>query len=57
MKPFILQKREENPLQRLDQDNDENVFYRRECIYGLHYRGASAAVIPQLVIGAFPLNS
>lgn len=57
VKPFILQKREENPLQRLDQEDDENVFYRRECIYGLHYRGASAAVIPQLVIGAFPPNS
>lgn len=46
-----VQKRKVGELQRWDQEHDVNVKNENENHYGLHYRGAAAAVCPFLVIG------
>ena len=56
-KPFVVQKRKVGPLVRQDREECECVFNDNRNLYGLHYRGASAAVMPHLVIGSFPAAS
>jgi len=51
IKPVIVQKRKEGALQRWDKDTDPCVKDHNRCDYGLHYRGASAMVAPQLIVG------
>lgn len=51
IKPIVCQKREEGALQRWDTEHDECVKKANEAHYGLHNRGAAAAVCPLLVIG------
>ena len=51
IKPVSVQKRKEGALQRWDQDHDTCVKDKNENHYGLHYRGASVATSPFLVIG------
>lgn len=54
VKPITVQKRKEGTLQRWDKDSDDCVRKWNQCEYGLHYRGAAFASLPQLIVGAFP---
>lgn len=54
IKPITVQKRKEGPLQRWDRETDACVAERNENRYGLHYRGAAFASMPQLIVGSFP---
>jgi phage major head subunit gpT-like protein len=49
LKPVMVQQRKEPVLTRLDNDTDENVFMRKEFIYGTHARGAAFMSMPHLV--------
>ena len=51
IKPISVQKRKEGRLVRWDQDHDTCVKDKNENHYGIHYRGASVATCPVLVIG------
>lgn len=51
-KPFILQMRKEAQFVALDHPDDENVFMRKEFIYGVDYRGAAGYGLPHLVFGS-----
>lgn len=46
-----VQKRKVGEMQRWDQEHDSCVKDQNENHYGLHYRGAAAAVCPFLVVG------
>lgn len=52
VKPFILQMRKEAQFVSLDNPADENVFMRKEFIYGVDYRGAAGYGLPHLVFGS-----
>ncbi|MBI4665363.1 MAG: Mu-like prophage major head subunit gpT family protein [Nitrospinae bacterium] len=52
VKPFILQMRKEAQFVSLDNPDDENVFMRKEYIYGVDYRGAAGYGLPQLIFGS-----
>ena len=49
VKPVIVQKRKEALLTRLDRETDENVFNRREYIYGTDARGEAFLAFPHLI--------
>ena len=51
-KPFIFQTRREPQFVALDHLNDENVFMRKEYIYGVDYRGNSGYGLPHLIFGS-----
>jgi len=63
LKPVLVQKRKEGPLEALDKPTDPNVFFGTVgvggdsvvpggvYIYGSHYRGAAALALPQLAYG------
>ena len=51
VRPVAVQKRKEGALVRWDADSDLCVKEHNRNDYGLHYRGAAAAVGPHLVIG------
>ncbi len=51
IRPVAVQKRKEGALVRWDNDSDICVKEHNRNDYGLHYRGAAAAVGPHLVIG------
>lgn len=51
VRPVAVQKRKEGALIRWDADSDVCVKEHNRNDYGLHYRGAAAAVGPHLVIG------
>ena len=38
----------------LDKEDDENVFMRKEFIYGTDARGEAFASFPHLIYGSFP---
>jgi phage major head subunit gpT-like protein len=48
LKPVMVQKREEPKLTRLDKDDDEAVFMRKEFIYGTEAMGAAFLAMPHL---------
>lgn len=52
VKPFILQMRKEAEFIALDNPDDENVFMRKEYVYGVDYRGAVGYGLPQLIYGS-----
>lgn len=52
VKPFILQMRKEAQFVSLDNIDDENVFMRKEYIYGVDYRGAVGYGLPHLIFGS-----
>ena len=52
IKPFIFQSREKEKLTRMDKDNDENVFMRKEYLYGVDYRGNAGYALWQLAFGS-----
>lgn len=52
VKPFILQTRKEAEFVALDSPDDENVFMRKEYIYGVDYRGAAGYGLPHLIYGS-----
>jgi len=52
IKPFILQMRKEAEFVALDKPNEENVFMRKEYIYGVDYRGAAGYGLPHLIAGS-----
>lgn len=52
IKPFILQMRKEAQFVALDNYDDENVFMRKEFIYGVDYRGAVGYGLPHLIYGS-----
>jgi phage major head subunit gpT-like protein len=52
VKPFILQIRQDARFISLDNPEDENVFMRKEFIYGVDYRGASGYGLPHLIYGS-----
>ena len=54
LKPIIVQKRKAPVLTRLDKEDDENVFMRKEYIYGTDARGEAFASFPHLIYGSFP---
>lgn len=54
LKPVVIQKRKEPKLTRLDAENDENVFMRKEFIYGTDCRGEAFLSVPHLIYGSFP---
>ena len=54
LKPIIVQKRKAPVLTRLDKEDDENVFMRKEFIYGTDARGEAFASFPHLIYGSFP---
>ena len=51
IRPIAVQKRKEGALVRWDSDSDLCVKEHNRNDYGLHFRGAAAAVGPHLVIG------
>lgn len=51
-KPFIFQTRREPQFVALDQLADENVFMRKEYVYGVDYRGNSGYGLPHLIFGS-----
>lgn len=53
-KPVIVQKRREPTLAALDSPTDENVFFKKEYIYGCDGRGAAFLSVPHLIYGSFP---
>jgi phage major head subunit gpT-like protein len=48
-KPVIVQQRKRPTLARLDRDTDENVFQRREYVYGTDARGEAFLAFPHLI--------
>ena len=54
LKPVVIQKRKEPKLTRLDAENDESVFMRKEFIYGTDCRGEAFLSMPHLIYGSFP---
>ena len=54
LKPVCIQKRQEVRLTRLDSDTDDNVFHRKEYIYGADARGEAFLSFPHLIYGSFP---
>ena len=54
LRPVIVQKRKAPVLTRLDRENDDNVFFRKEFIYGTDARGEAFLSFPHLIYGAFP---
>ncbi|MBI5816689.1 MAG: Mu-like prophage major head subunit gpT family protein [Nitrospinae bacterium] len=52
IKPFIMQMRKEAQFVALDNPDDENVFMRKEYIYGVDYRGAVGYGLPHLIAGS-----
>lgn len=50
VKPIVVQKRKVGALQRWDKDTDGCVKDQNRCEYGLHYRGAAAALAPHLIV-------
>lgn len=52
VKPFIMQMRQEPRFIALDNPDDENVFMRKEFIYGVDYRGAVGYGLPHLIYGS-----
>ena len=51
-KPFIFQTRKTAEFMALDQLQDENVFFRKEFIYGVDYRGNCGFGLPHLMYGS-----
>ncbi|MDD3127537.1 MAG: Mu-like prophage major head subunit gpT family protein [Candidatus Izemoplasmatales bacterium] len=49
IKPVMVQQRQMPKLTRLDNDGDENVFMRKEFIYGTDARGAAFMSMPHLI--------
>lgn len=49
LKPLFVQQRKMPSLVRLDSEGDENVFCRKEYIYGTNARGASFLAFPHLI--------
>lgn len=49
LKPVVAQQRKLAKLTRLDNDSDENVFMRREFIYGTEARGEAVLSFPHLI--------
>ena len=54
LKPVCVQKRQDVKLTRLDGDTDDNVFHRKEYIYGADARGEAFLSFPHLIYGSFP---
>jgi phage major head subunit gpT-like protein len=54
LKPVIVQKRKEPVLTPLDREDDDNVFMRKEFIYGTDCRGEAFMSFPHLIFGSFP---
>ncbi|VAX15351.1 Phage major capsid protein [hydrothermal vent metagenome] len=52
VKPFILQMRKEAQFVAMDNYDDENVFMRKEFIYGVDYRGAIGYGLPHMIFGS-----
>lgn len=52
IKPVAVQQRQLPKLTRMDRDNDENVFMRKEFIYGTDARGEAFMTFPHLIYGA-----
>ena len=50
MRPFIFQKRREYKLVALDKENDENVFFRNEYLYGIDARVNAGYGLWQLAV-------
>lgn len=51
-KPFIFQSRRDPQFVALDKVQDENVFMRKEYIYGVDYRGNAGYGLPHLIFGS-----
>ncbi len=51
-KPFIFQTRKAPEFMALDKLQDENVFFRKEYIYGVDYRGNAGFGLPHLIYGS-----
>lgn len=51
-KPFIFQTRKAPEFIALDNLNDENVFMRKEYVYGVDYRGNAGYGLPHLILGS-----
>lgn len=51
IKGVAVQKRADPKLTRMDRDTDENVFMRKEFLYGTDARGAAFLTLPHLVYG------
>lgn len=49
VKPVVVQQRKNAALTRLDRETDENVFLRREYIYGTDARGEAFLAFPHLI--------
>ena len=49
LKPVFVQQRKLPTLVRLDNDSDENVFSRKEYIYGSDARGEAFLAFPHLI--------
>ncbi len=49
VKPVFVQQRKEPVLTSLDRDNDENVFCRKEYVYGTDARGEAFLAFPHLI--------
>jgi len=49
LKPMMVQQRQTPRLVRLDRETDENVFLRKEYIYGADARGAAFLAFPHLI--------
>ncbi|MBR2365170.1 MAG: Mu-like prophage major head subunit gpT family protein [Lentisphaeria bacterium] len=49
LKPLFVQQRKMPSLVRLDSEGDENVFCRKEYIYGTNARGAAFLAFPHLI--------
>lgn len=52
VKPFIWQERQKPELVALDDPKDENVFWRKEFVYGAEARGAAGFGLWQLAFGS-----
>jgi phage major head subunit gpT-like protein len=52
IKPFVFQLRQAPEMVQLFSPTDENVFFRREYIYGVHARGAAGYALPFLAAAA-----
>jgi phage major head subunit gpT-like protein len=51
LKPVMVQQRKMPKLTRMDKEDDENVFMRKEFIYGTDARGAAFLSLPHLIYG------
>ena len=49
LKPVIVQQRKQPVLTALDRDSDENVFARKEYLYGTDARGEAFLAFPHLI--------